>query len=43
MTGILITRVVKVDGVQFMSYEQTLEQFQKEQQEIIKGLKKVKK
>ena len=30
MTGILITRVVKVDGVQFMSYEQTLEQFQKE-------------
>ena len=43
MTGILITRVVAVDGVQFMSYEQTLEQFQKEWQEIIKGLKKVKK
>ena len=43
MTGILITRVAEVDGVQFMSYEQTLEQFQKEWQEIIKGLKKVKK
>jgi cell division protein FtsX len=43
MTGILITRVVEVDGVQFMSCEQTLEQFQKEWQEIIKGLKKVKK
>ena len=43
MTGILIARVVEVDGVQFMSYEQTLEQFQKEWQEIIKGLKKVKK
>ena len=43
MTGILIARVIEVDGVQFMSYEQTLEQFQKEWQEIIKGLKKVKK
>ena len=43
MTDILIARVVEVDGVQFVSYEQTLEQFQKEWQEIIKGLKKVKK
>ena len=43
MTGILIARVVEVDGVQIVSYEQTLEKFQKEWQEIIKGLKKVKK
>ena len=43
MTGILIARVVEVDGVQFVSQEQPLAQFQKEQQEIIKGLKKVKK
>ena len=43
MTGILIARVIEVDGVQIVSYEQTLEQFQKEWQEIIKGLKKVKK
>ena len=33
----------KVAPVEFESYEQTLEQFQKEWQEIIKGLKKVKK
>ena len=43
MTGILIARVIEVDGVQIVSYEQTLEQFQKEWQEIIKELKKVKK
>jgi hypothetical protein len=43
MTGIVIRRVIEDDGVQFVSYEQTLEQFQKEWQEIIKGLKKVKK
>jgi hypothetical protein len=33
----------KVVAVNFLSYEKTLEQFQKEWQEIIKGLKKVKK
>ena len=43
MTGIVIRRVIEDDGVQSVSYEQTLEQFQKEWQEIIKGLKKVKK
>jgi hypothetical protein len=43
MTGIVIRRVIEDDGVQIVSYEQTLEQFQKEWQEIIKGLKKVKK
>jgi len=31
-----------VASVEFVSYEQTLEQFQKEWQEIIRGLKKVK-
>lgn len=30
----------KVAPVEFESYEQTLEQFQKEWQEIIKGLKR---
>jgi predicted XRE-type DNA-binding protein len=39
MTGIVIRRVIEDDGVQFVSYEKTLEQFQKEWQEIIKGLK----
>ena len=43
MTGIVIRRVIEDDGVQIVSYQQTLEQFQKEWQEIIKGLKKVKK
>jgi len=43
MTGIVIRRVIEDDGVQIVSYEQTLEQFQKEWQEIIKELKKVKK
>ena len=43
MTGILISRIIEDDRFQFMSYEQTLEKFQKEWQEIIKGLKKVKK
>jgi hypothetical protein len=43
MTGIVIRRVIEDYGVQIVSYEQTLEQFQKEWQEIIKGLKKVKK
>ena len=33
----------KVAPVEFVSYEEILEQFQKEWQEIIKGLKKVKK
>ena len=33
----------KVAPVEFVSYEETLEQFQEEWQEIIKGLKKVKK
>jgi CHASE1-domain containing sensor protein len=33
----------KVAPVEFVSYEQTLEQFQEEWQEIVKGLKKVKK
>jgi len=33
----------KVAAVEFVSYEETLEQFQEEWQEIIKGLKKVKK
>lgn len=33
----------KVAPVGFLSYEKTLEQFQKEWQEIVKGLKKVKK
>ena len=33
----------KVAPVLFVSYEQTLEQFQEEWQEIVKGLKKVKK
>ena len=39
MTGIVIRRVIEDDGVQIVSYQQTLEQFQKEWQEIIKGLK----
>ncbi len=43
MTGIVIRRVIEDDGVQIVSYQQTLEQFQKEWQEIIKELKKVKK
>ena len=30
MTGIVIRRVIEDDGVQIVSYEQTLEQFQKE-------------
>jgi len=33
----------KVAPVEFVSYEQTLEQFQEEWREIVKGLKKVKK
>jgi CHASE1-domain containing sensor protein len=33
----------KVAPVEFVSYEQTLEQFQEEWQHIVKGLKKVKK
>jgi hypothetical protein len=33
----------KVAPVKFVNYEQTLEQFQKEWQEIVKGFKKVKK
>jgi len=33
----------KVAPVEFVSYEKTLEQFQEEWQEIIKGLKRVKK